>query len=304
MNSNYDLNSQPAEITLEQLFATIWRGKWFIVACVVLCSAAAVLYALKLPNVYKAEATLAPVTDESGLKIPGQLGGLAALAGVNLGSSGSKNTALAIEVLKSRGFLMQFIEQHDLFVPVIAAKGWDRESNALLINEEVYDTSTSTWVRKPKPFQSVKPSALEVHKEFRKKFTVNQEKASGMVKVSLEHYSPVLAKEWLMQLVKDLNNEIRVRNVTEAESSIAFLQQQLKATDIADVRTMLYSLIEEQTKTLMLANVRDEYVLKVVDPAVVPEEKSGPMRSLIVVLSAFLGSILAIFIVFFTLRRR
>ncbi|QBL09820.1 LPS O-antigen length regulator [Rheinheimera sp. D18] len=304
MNSNYDLHGQPSEITLEQLFAVIWRGKWFIMACVIFCSAVAVWYALKLPNVYKAEAVLAPVTEESGLKIPGQLGGLAALAGVNLGSSGSKNTALAIEVLKSRGFLMRFIEKHDLYVPVIAAKGWDRASNTLVIDEELYDSAKATWVRKPKPFQNIKPSALEVHKELRKKFTVNQEKASGMVKISLEHYSAVLATEWLMQIVKDLNDDIRIRNVTEAESSIAFLQQQLKTTDIADVRTMLYSLIEEQTKTLMLANVRDEYVLKVVDPAVVPEEKSGPMRALTVVLAAFLGAILAILIVFLALRRR
>lgn len=304
MNSNYDIHGQPSEITFEQLFAVIWRGKWFIMACVIFCSALAVLYALKLPNVYKAEAVLAPVTEESGLKIPGQLGGLAALAGVNIGSSGNKNTALAIEVLKSRGFLMRFIEKHDLYVPIIAAKGWDRASNTLLIDENLYDSANATWVREPKPFQNVKPSALEVHKELRKKFTVNQEKASGMVKISLEHYSAVLATEWLMQLVKELNDDIRVRNVTEAESSIAFLQQQLKTTDIADVRTMLYSLIEEQTKTLMLANVRDEYVLKVVDPAVVPEEKSGPMRALIVVLAAFLGTILAILIVFLTLRRR
>lgn len=303
MSSNHGFNGQ-SDITLEQFFTIIWRGKWFIIASIVMCSAAAVLYALSLPNVYKAEAVLAPVTEESGLKIPGQLGGLAALAGVNLGSSGNKNTALAIEVLKSRGFLIRFIERHDLYVPVIAAKGWDRDKNALVIDEDLYDTSGGVWVRKPKPFQSKKPSSLEVHKQLQKKFTVNQEKTSGMVKVTLEHYSPYVAQEWLMQLVKELNDDIRLRNVTEAESSIAFLQQQLKTTDIADVRTMLYSLIEEQTKTLMLANVREEYVLKVVDPAVVPEEKSGPMRALIVVLAAFSGALLSILIVFLSLRRR
>jgi LPS O-antigen subunit length determinant protein (WzzB/FepE family) len=52
---------------------------------------------------------------------------------------------------------------------------------------------------------------------------------------------------------------------------------------------MLFSLIEEQTKTLMLANVREEYVFKTVDPAVVPERKSKPMRVFIVILTALLS---------------
>ena len=48
------------------------------------------------------------------------------------------------------------------------------------------------------------------------------------------------------------------RDIEEAEKSIAYLQQQISQTNIADLRTALYSLVEEQTKTLMLANVRDE----------------------------------------------
>ncbi len=73
------------EIDLRELFSAIWAGKWLIVCVTAIFAVASVFYALSLPDVYKSEALLAPASDSSGMKVPGQLGGLAALAGVNLG---------------------------------------------------------------------------------------------------------------------------------------------------------------------------------------------------------------------------
>ncbi len=47
----------------------------------------------------------------------------------------------------------------------------------------------------------------------------------------------------------------------------------------------------------MLANVRDEYVFKTVDPAVVAERKAKPKRALIVILAVMLGSLLSMMFV-------
>ncbi len=58
-----------------------------------------------------------------------------------------------------------------------------------------------------------------------------------------------------------------------------------------------YQLIEEQTKNMMLTQVKTEYVLKTVDPAQVPEEKAKPKRALIVVLGTILGGLLSVIIV-------
>ncbi len=52
-----------------------------------------------------------------------------------------------------------------------------------------------------------------------------------------------------------------------------------------DVKATLFSLVEEQMKTKMLANVRSEYVFKTIDPPYQPEVKSGPFRSIIVLLT-------------------
>lgn len=281
------------EIDLRELFGAIWAAKWLILVITSVFAVASVFYALQLPDIYESEVTLAPAEDGS-LKVPGQLGGLAALAGVNLGGmGGGDKTSLALEILKSRDFIGRFIEQNDLYIPIMAAKGWDRTNNQLILHSEIYDINTQQWVRKMKPpFQS-KPSKLEAIESFNKLFSVSQDKTSGMVKLNVEYLSPYLAKNWAENMVKAINEEMRKRELAEAEKSIAYLNSQIAQTSLADVRSMLFTLIEEQTKTLMLANVREEFVFKTVDPAVVAEKKAKPARALICLLAAMLGFIVS-----------
>jgi uncharacterized protein involved in exopolysaccharide biosynthesis len=288
------------EIDLRELFTVIWRGKWIIIATTFVFAVASVFYALSLPDVYKSEALLAPVSESSALKMPGQLGGLAALAGVNLGSGGDEKVGLALELVKSRTFIGKFIEKYDLLVPVMASKGWIRSENALEINDELYDTVNNKWVRMvDAPFQP-QPSLLEAHEVFLDLLNITVDAKTGMVTISIEHYSPYLAQQWVELLVKEINNEMRSRDLAEAQNSIIYLNQQIQNTNVADMRTMLYSLVEEQTQILVLANVRDEYILKTVDPAVVAEKKSKPKRALIVIVIVFLAGFFSTALVVFT----
>jgi uncharacterized protein involved in exopolysaccharide biosynthesis len=285
------------EINLSELFSAIWQGKWLIASITSVFSLAAVVFALSLPNVYKSEALLASVSEDGGIKIPGQLGGLAALAGVNLGGGGGDKTDLALEIIKSREFLSRFIEKHDLFIPVMAAEGWNRADNSLVINPDIYDATNQKWVREVEQPFLPKPSILEVHEEFLNLLAVSKDKTTSMIKISMEHYSPYLAKTWVDELIKAINHEMRQRDLIEAQRSITYLTKQVEQTNLAEVRTMLYSLIEEQTKTVMLANVRDEYVFKTLDPAVVSEKKDKPKRALIVIIAFMLGSLLSMMFV-------
>ncbi len=135
---------------MRELFKALWKGKWIVIATTFVFVVSAVLYALSLPNIYKADALLAPAESSNGgglSKMAGQLGGLAALAGVNLGAGESSQTELAVQVLKSRHFVDAFINKHDLLVPLMAAKGWDLVNNKLILDEELYNPSTGEWLR-------------------------------------------------------------------------------------------------------------------------------------------------------------
>ena len=148
-----------------------------------------------------------------------------------------------------------------------------------------------------KVLSKAKVFTIKINMLFKKIFIVNEDKASGIIKLSIEHYSPYVAKEWIDLLIKTINEEMRSRDLVEAENGINYLNKQLAQTNVADVRSMLFSLIEEQTKTVMLANVREEYVFKTIDPAIVAEKKSKPMRGLIVVSSTMLGFFIAMLLV-------
>ncbi|ELH7810914.1 LPS O-antigen length regulator [Vibrio harveyi] len=281
------------EIDLRELFKALWKGKWIIVATTFAFAIGSVFYALNLPDIYKADALLAPAESSNGgglSKMAGQLGGLAALAGVSLGGGESSQTELAIQVMKSRKFIEAFINKHDLLVPLMAAEGWDLANNKLILDEELYNSNTDRWLRKAKGLRGVKPTAQEAFEVFSKDiFSVNQDKESGLYTVSVKHYSPYLAQQWVSWLIDDINNVMRERAIIEASQNLAYLDTQLKKTAVTDMQSTFYKLIEEQTKSLMLAEVQEEFAFKVIDPAVIPELKVGPRRGLICIFAVFFG---------------
>ncbi len=289
------------EIDLRELFSVIWQGKWLIIAITVVFAIGSVVFAIMQPNIYKSEALLAPAAEEQGgglSALASQFGGLASLAGVNLGSKGGADkTQLAIEVLKSRQFTSDFIQKHNILADLMAAEKWDLDTDKILYDEDIYIAETSTWVREVDPPFKPEPSMQEAYKVFSKILAINTDKETGMVTLAVEHVSPNVAKQWVTWLIEDINKVMKERDVAEANRSSEFLNRQIALTNVADIKTILYKLVEEQAKTIMFAEVRDEYVFKTIDPALVPEEKAKPKRALICVLGTMLGGMLGVMLV-------
>ena len=293
--------NQDDEIDLVELWRAIWAGKFTIIIISMIFAVASVFFALSKPDIYKASAILAPASSEGGGGLgamAGQLGGLASMAGISLGGGGGVDkTALALEILKSRSFIENFITKHDLLVPLMASEKWDMATDTLIINEEAYDTVNNKWLREVKAPKKPEPSSWEAYKAFSALVTVSQDKISSMVNMDIEFYSPALARQWLTWLVEDINEYMREQDQVEAQASIDYLTNQLGNIKVTTMETVFYQLIEEQTKNMMLTMVKKEYVLKTIDPAQVPDTKAGPKRALIVVLGTMLGGILSVLIV-------
>jgi len=292
---------QDDEIDLRELFTVIWQGKWLIIAITAVFAISSVIYAIKQPNIYKSEALLAPASEEQGgglSSLASQFGGIASMAGINLGGGGGVDkTQMAIEVMKSRQFTSQFIQKHNILPDLMAVEKWNMGDNTITYNEELYNVSNKTWLREVKAPFKPEPSMQEAFKVFASAILVNSAKDRGMVTVSIEHLSPSVAQQWVTWLVEDINQVMKERDVAEARRSSDFLNKQIALTNVADIRSILYKLIEEQAKTIMFAEVRDEYVFKTIDPALVPEQKAKPKRALICVLGTLLGGMLAVMLV-------
>ncbi len=282
------------EVDLRELWGIIWQGRWIIISITALFAVCSVFYALSLPNVYNSEALLAPASDEQqgGLGgLAGQFGGLASLAGVNLSGGKADKTTMALEILKSREFFSKFAQRHDILADLMASEGWDIYNNEVIYDEDIYLQNENEWVRKVKAPMQARPSLQEAKKTFDRILKIQQNNDTGMVNISIEHYSPYVAKQWIDWLVRDINLDMKNRDKQEAEKSITFLQSQIEKTKILEHKTLLYQLIEEQTKTLMFAEVRDEYIFKIIDPPVIAEVRAKPNRALIVILCLMLGSL-------------
>ncbi|WP_028765180.1 Wzz/FepE/Etk N-terminal domain-containing protein [Shewanella colwelliana] len=288
------------EIDLRELFAVIWQGKWLIIAITALFAIGSVVFAIMQPNIYKSEALLAPASEEQsgGLSaLASQFGGLASMAGINLGGGGGVDkTQMAIEVMKSRQFASDFIQKHQLLPDLMAAEKWNMAENTVIYDADLYDVSANKWVREVEAPFKPKPSMQEAYKEFSKIVSVNSAKDTGMVTVAVEHLSPSVAQQWVNWLVEDINKVMKERDVAEANRSSEFLNKQIALTNVADIRSILYKLIEEQAKTIMFAEVRDEYVFKTIDPALVTEEKDKPKRVLIFILGTILGGMFGVMV--------
>jgi uncharacterized protein involved in exopolysaccharide biosynthesis len=302
-NSAKECSAQDEVIDLKELATAIWKGKWFIIAVTTLFVVLAVFYALSVPNQYKSTAILAPASSSNSSSLSslaGQFGGLASLAGVNLGGgSGDNKVVVAMEIIKTWDFLEQFIVENDLQVEAFAVNGWNRLTRELIIDPEVYDMSKRTWVRDldPAKGQLAEPSSWELFNSVKGRISVSQDKQSGLISLTVEHFSPDIAKKWVDNLIVSINARFQLRDKQEAVRRIDYLKSKVEETNVSDMQTVFYQLIEEQTKTLMLAEVSDEYVFKTVSPAKVAVEKSKPKRALIVIFSCVLGGVLSTFIV-------
>ncbi|AZL86121.1 LPS O-antigen length regulator [Aliivibrio salmonicida] len=287
------------EIDLRELFGALWKGKWIIIATTFIFAVGGVLFALSQPNTYKAEVVLAPAGESGGglAVMAGELGGLASLAGINIGGGGTDSKGMSLAVLQSRQFINAFITKHDLVVPLFAGTEWNKQSGELIIDPEVYNTETKEWVREVKPDESPVPTDWQAHKAFKGFLSTADAKDTGLVTLSVTHISPIIAQQWVEWLVADLNLWMKDKSLTETKRNIGYLEQQLQKTDISDMRSVFYQLIEDQTKNLMLAEVEAEFAFKTIDPAVIPEEKAGPKRALICVLSVLLGGMLGVAVV-------
>jgi uncharacterized protein involved in exopolysaccharide biosynthesis len=288
------------EIDVREVLGVLWAGKIKIIAITAVFAIASIIYVLSVPNQYKATALLAPAQSSGGglSGALGQLGGLASLAGVSIGGGESSEGQIAQEIMKSWSYIEGFIAENNVAVEVYAAQGWSRGSNELQIDDDLYDTETKTWsVENDTTGEVGPPSSWELFESFSERLEVSEDKNSGLVSVSIEYYSPQVAKQWVDLYVGSINRFMQQRQVDKVSRNIVYLQEQIGKTSIAEMQEVFYSIIEEQTKNKMLAEASPDYAFVAVGPSMVPEEKSQPKSALICISVALLGGIFSVLLV-------
>lgn len=270
------------QIELKHLVAYLFSKKLVIVIVTILCAVASVFYALSLPNKYTTEVILSPSLAQSsgGLQaLSSQYGGLAALAGINLEGGSGNRIEEAVILAQSWPFISDLIGKNNLKPEIVAVESWNPDTGILSYKKDLYDGSNRSWLFEGK--ETLEPSDWETYENFIKYFSVSQDKKSGLVTVKFEHISPEFSLMFVNLLVQEINQHFQLDDITGAKNNIKFLKRQVEETEYKGMQTVFFNMLEEQTKTLMLANADDDYVFKTLVPGKLAEEKSSPVRSLI-----------------------
>ncbi len=277
-----DMKYSDDEIDLRELFLKLWNKRWVIIAFVILCTAALTTIAYKMTPIYRATTVVIPAGSSGasggGLGAAlGQLGGLASLAGVNVGS-GDSEVQEALAVLDSRVFTERFITEKNL-LPKLYSKIWDEKTNQWTVEKEAQPTLAKAYAYFDKNIR-----------------TVTQDKKTGLVTLTIDWRDRNEAAEWANELVQRLNAEMRARAIEKSEASMGYLDKELKSTAQIGTQEAINRLIEVQVKQRMLANVTAEYSFRVVDKAL-PSDADDPIKPkklLMMVAGPFLGGFLGI----------
>jgi uncharacterized protein involved in exopolysaccharide biosynthesis len=267
VNSN-EYQRQAGEVDLYSIFRIVWSRRYLIIAVTVLFGIASVIFALTATPIFRAEVVVTEVRD-SELNGAGaaanQLGGLASLVGVNLLGANMDRKAQA--VLNSRRLIEEFIKRH---VPLEELSGGG--------------APLTLW----KAVEAFADDVLEIQ----------ESQLSGVTVVAIEWTDPNVSARWANDFVALANELLRTRALDESTRNIRYLNDQISKTDVVELRRVLYNLVENEAKTQMLANARPEYAFTIIDPAVPPEIRWYPKRTLIVLLGLLAGGFVGVLFAF------
>lgn len=268
-------------VNLATIFAILVNSWKALISAALLGGIIAAVISLQMSSLYRAETLLAPVTQDSlgaASALRNEIGGLAAFAGVGLGaSSGRKEESLA--TLGSPGFARSFILSENL-MPILFAKRWNSKTNRWREDEK-------------------QPTLENAVKEFTRNVrTITADRKTGLVTVSVEWYSPQLAARWANRMVEMVNERLRTEAIRNADLSIDYLNKELAKTNVVDMEQAIYRLIQNQVDSAMIANVQHQYAFRVIDPAVAPETRVSPKRTVMTLVGAAVGLFVGVIFVF------
>jgi uncharacterized protein involved in exopolysaccharide biosynthesis len=345
---NNSSENQEDSIDIIALLQSIWTGKKLILKTVLVFMILGLFIAVFSQNEYTASTTIVP--QSSSEKPGGSLGGIAALAGINLGSVGQQSSispTLYPQILTNISF------QKELLETLITIEGQDNKITYKEYYTNVYSPSVLSSIKK---YTIGLPGVLigllksdEISKEESKnndslpQITEDDKK---LIELLLEQLSMEVidkdgyiglsttmpearaaaeltqkAQELLEQYVIDFKIEKSsseldfIKNrYQEKEQEFQKIQQKLALyTDRnqnvnsarAKMELMLlqseydlaygvYSELAKQLETQELKVKEDTPIFTILQPVFVPLEKTGPKRSLILIIYTFLGFVLSI----------
>ena len=182
----------------------------------------------------------------------------------------------ALATLTSRSFIERFISERQL-LPTIFSKSWDIENKSWLQDLDETPTISDGY--------ELIVDSLDIQFD------------ASLITIELRFHDKMEIAFILNSLISDVNSFIRNTSILDSQKNISFLEEEIAKTQLTGSREMLFRIVEQQTQSIMLANTREDYAFRIIDPAIKPSQPAGPNRKLIVIIGFILGLIFSTFYV-------
>lgn len=279
------MNQHQEEIDLQKIFSALKGKKTIILSVTLIGFLSSIFVSLILPKVWTSSSIHIINNDNNaGLdsSLGGSLQGISSLSSLALGS-GSHEADIAIARIRSKIFFQKLIESDKIAIDLFAIKGFDEATSTPVFNKNFYNIDKEQW--------TAKPTFLELYKHYNDSLSAFLDRKTNLMHLSFSHRSPVFARDFLQKIIDEFNEEMRLKSLNEANASIDFLTNKLNEIKQSDVKKSMSNVIEFQLKKQVLAMIDENYFLETIDMPFVPEERTSPRRSLIVMATTLLSFI-------------
>jgi uncharacterized protein involved in exopolysaccharide biosynthesis len=243
-------------------------------ALLAICLLAAVVYQSVSTPVYRAQVTL---QFRESLH---QGEGLGSASGIGLALAGLQSDrnvperSRAFGVLRSRAFLVPFMSE-------------------MKLAEQIFPTGFSGTGGDVKRVAS-RPTDSDLYKAFLDRtMKIDDNSATGLIVVSIFMPDPLRSSTTANELIAKLNAQLQNDSVSQAKVNIRYLNEQLSANQIAEIRAALAQLVQSEMRRLLQASGRTTQVFSIVDPATTPDRVYSPRWVLVFAFALFTALILS-----------
>lgn len=346
-------NPAEDEIDIVEIIQKLWRNRKFILKVTAVFAILGLIVAISTPNVYTASCTMVPQT---GQKSPGgSLGGLAAMAGINLGSMSSgevlsptvypkimANVNFQKELIYSK-FHFKGVEEpvslyeyytdnkYQKFSIIGAIKKYTIGLPGVIIRA-IKGKPAETEQSETSSLQSLTIKEKKIANLLHTSLTLNVNSKDGYISISSNMSEPLLAAELAQRGQELLQKYITEFKIEKVASNLEFLErnyeegkrnfeskqaelarfrdanksfssavaktQEEKLTSEYNLLLGIYTELAKQKEQAKIAVTETTPILTIIEPVVVPHEKSKPRRAVMLFMYIFIGLIIGTGLVF------
>jgi len=304
------------EIDLIELVKFCWKKKFDFIIPLAIASVLIVVFSVislvmppeksPLPNKYTGSTKILVRETSSGSSVSSSLASLAALGGVNLGSSNDASNSVLLETLAStNSFKDDIVNKFNL------VERYKIEKKEKYNSRKKLDKALSVSMDKDDPvltvsFTDIDPAFAKEVAEYASELLIKMfyDVSVDDNTINLKNYREAMDASFakIVQYEKDIQElEQSVSNSYASSIPSIMFDVQMKKMELEAEQT-IYANFRGQHELLSIQMENEPTMLKIIQEAEVPEEKSGPSRAMICIivdLIVFVGCFVWVFIKYY-----